>query len=248
MIDNRYRVSSEPSRRTFMRTLAAVSAASYGRVLGANERVQVGFIGCGLVATQHIYDFKNQKDADLVAACDVYQPRVEQGLAALGNPNAKGYGDFRTLLDNKDIQAVVVSTPDHWHPLATGWPAPRGRMFTSKSRSRDSSKKADGWCRPRASTIASCKRELRTAVARIIDGLPVSRSGQMGKIHSLSLGHHRNIFPGFRTPRRTAAGRPRLRYVAGAVAQASVRQQSRFLSFPLVLGLLRRPDDKLGRS
>src|SRR5437588_4248253 len=103
------------SRRAF---LGGLTAASYSRVMGANDRVQVGFIGYGLIGSQHVHDFKNQRDVDLAAMCDVYQPRLEQGVAACGQV-AKPYSDFRKLLDNKDLQAVVVSTPDHWHALMT---------------------------------------------------------------------------------------------------------------------------------
>src|SRR5579864_9454838 len=103
------------TRRTF---LTALSAASYTRVLGANDRVQVGFIGYGLIGSEHVRDFKKQADADLVALSDVYQPRLEQGVAACGG-GTRSYTDFRKLLDDKDIQAVVVSTPDHWHALMT---------------------------------------------------------------------------------------------------------------------------------
>src|SRR5579883_2968866 len=105
------------SRRTFLGAVSA-TAASYRRVLGANDRVQVGFIGYGLIGAQHVFDFKNQKDVDCAAMCDVYQPRLEQGVAATGQ-SAKPYSDFRKMLDNKDLQAVVVSTPDHWHALLT---------------------------------------------------------------------------------------------------------------------------------
>jgi predicted dehydrogenase len=98
--------------------LGALTAASYSRIMGANNRVQVGFIGFGLIGGQHVSDFKNQKDVDMAAPCDVYQPRLEQGVAARGQ-TAKPYSDFRKLLDNKDLQAVVVSTPDHWHALMT---------------------------------------------------------------------------------------------------------------------------------
>ncbi|MEJ7604943.1 MAG: hypothetical protein WKF37_01425 [Bryobacteraceae bacterium] len=86
-----------PSRR---QVLGALTAASYNRILGANERVQVGFIGYGLIGAQHVFDFKNQKDADLVAMSDVYQPRLEQGVTALGG-KAKGYADFRKLIDTR---------------------------------------------------------------------------------------------------------------------------------------------------
>lgn len=98
--------------------LTAVAAASYKRLLGANERVQVGFIGFGLIGGQHVHDFKNQPDVDLAAMCDVYQPRLEQGVAACGQ-KARPYSDFRKLIDDKDLQAVVVCTPDHWHALMT---------------------------------------------------------------------------------------------------------------------------------
>ncbi|MGH9629027.1 MAG: Gfo/Idh/MocA family protein, partial [Bryobacteraceae bacterium] len=100
------------TRRQF--AAAALTAASYSRVLGANDRVQLGFIGYGLIGAQHVFDFKNQKDAELAAMCDVYQPRLEQGVAACGG-KARAYKDFRKLIDDKNIQGVVVSTPDHWH-------------------------------------------------------------------------------------------------------------------------------------
>ncbi len=105
------------TRRAAM-TLGAVAASSYRRVLGANDRVQVGFVGFGLIGHQHVFDFRNQKDADLAALCEVYQPRLEQGIAACGGA-AKPYTDFRKMLDNKDLQAIVVCTPDHWHALIT---------------------------------------------------------------------------------------------------------------------------------
>src|SRR6266568_8816372 len=103
------------TRRSF---LGAMTAAAWHRVPGANDRVQVGFIGYGLIGAQHVFDFKNQKDADLAAMCDVYQPRLEQGVAACGQ-TAKPYSDFRKMLENRDLQAVVVCTPDHWHALMT---------------------------------------------------------------------------------------------------------------------------------
>ncbi|MFN0169690.1 MAG: hypothetical protein ACKV22_24975 [Bryobacteraceae bacterium] len=64
--------------------LGALSAFSYRRILGANDRVQVGFIGYGLIGARHVHDFRNQRDVDLAAMSDVYQPRLEQGVAACG--------------------------------------------------------------------------------------------------------------------------------------------------------------------
>src|SRR3954447_9325368 len=102
-----------PSRRS---VLTGLAASSYNRILGANDRVQVGFIGYGLIGAQHVYDFSNQRDVDLAAMAETYQPRLEQGVQACGG-KAKPYRDFRKLLDDRNVQAVVISTPDHWHCL-----------------------------------------------------------------------------------------------------------------------------------
>ncbi len=114
-------VDSTPStRRGFMGAMTALTAASYNRVLGANDRVGIGFIGFGLIGKQHITNFKKSfPEVDRVALCDVYKPRLEEGLAYLENPNAKGYSDFRKMYENKDIDGVVIASPDHWHAMLT---------------------------------------------------------------------------------------------------------------------------------
>src|SRR5437870_4336466 len=108
------------NRREFVQTGAAafLTAAAYGRVLGANERIGVGFIGFGLIGKRHVLDFQAQKDVQLVAVAEVHRGRLHEATALIGGP-VQGYTDFRRLLDNKDVQAVVVSTPDHWHALQT---------------------------------------------------------------------------------------------------------------------------------
>ena len=58
-----------------------MTAASYTRIAGANDRVGVGVIGFGLIGKQHVGDFKKMKDVDLVALCDVYKPRLEAAAA-----------------------------------------------------------------------------------------------------------------------------------------------------------------------
>ena len=108
----------DTTRRTFLGT-AALTAASYQRILGANDRIGIGFIGFGLIGKQHVADFKKFDDVDIVGMCDTYKPRVDEGLQFIGNPNTKSYSDFRKMYENKDIQGVVVATPDHWHALLT---------------------------------------------------------------------------------------------------------------------------------
>jgi predicted dehydrogenase len=115
----------------------AATAASYRRILGANDRVRLGFIGVGNRGTQLLQAFSQFPDAEVVALCDVYQPYLDRDrgkvdpriLDALGNlvpkmgeafpAGVQRYKDFRKLLEQKDLDAVVIATPDHWHALQT---------------------------------------------------------------------------------------------------------------------------------
>jgi predicted dehydrogenase len=106
--------NTQTTRRGFIGA-TALTAASYSRVLGANDRIGLGFVGFGLIGKQHVSDFKKFKDVDLVALSETYKPRLQQGLEYMGNPNAKGYGDFRKMYEDKNVDAVIVATPDHWH-------------------------------------------------------------------------------------------------------------------------------------
>lgn len=185
------------SRRTF---LGAMTAAASSRVVGANDRVQVGFIGYGLIGAQHVHDFKNQSDADLAAVCDVYQPRLDEGLAACG-PRAKGYRDFRKLLDDKDVQAVVVSTPDHWHALVSILACAAGKdVYVEKpltlfvEEGRWMVKAARRYNRVvQAGTQQRSGKHYQRAVELL-------RGGDLGKVHSARIGFFRNVMPGFGAP------------------------------------------------
>ena len=94
------------TRRVFLSaaSAAAMTAASYVRVLGANDRIGIGVIGFGLIGKQHITDLKKFKDVDLLGMCDCYKPRLDESLAYIGNPDTKGFGDFRKMKKSLETQ------------------------------------------------------------------------------------------------------------------------------------------------
>ena len=196
--------SNRSTRRGFLGSMTALSAASYNRVLGANDRVGIGFIGYGLIGKQHIMNFKKSfPDVDRVALCDVYKPRLEEGLAYMESPNAKGYGDFRKMYENKDIDGVVVATPDHWHAMLTIMACAAGKdVYVEKPLTVfiDEGK----WM---LAAMNKYKRVVVVGTQRNHNpGHQVAKkiveSGVLGKIQMVKLGAGtRNIYPGFgKTP------------------------------------------------
>ena len=126
------------SRRCFLETgaLAATAASLAGRSVAApSDRVRVGFIGVGNRGDQLLDAFARQADVEIAALCDVYEPYVRRDAAAI-HPRHQAMGrvprmrtsvpasvprekDFRRLLDRRDVDAVCIATPDHWHAVQT---------------------------------------------------------------------------------------------------------------------------------
>ena len=100
------------NRRTFLKTAAAAGALSRS-VIGANDRVQVGIIGTGTRGMRDHTCFKAHADAVFVAASEVDQSRLSKALERMGKIDT--HDDYRKLLDRKDVDAVLITTPDHWH-------------------------------------------------------------------------------------------------------------------------------------
>ena len=113
------------NRRSFLRGSAAgvmgtfaQRRSSQGRVLGANQRIRCGFIGVGNMGRGNLRDFLKCENAEVVAVCDVWQPYLDRAVEiSSGKPAA--YSDFRRVLDRKDVDVVIISTPDHWHGYMT---------------------------------------------------------------------------------------------------------------------------------
>jgi predicted dehydrogenase len=112
---------SDISRRQFLKdtVVAGAGVALTGgltpsRVLGANDKIRVGVLGSGGRA-QYLMDLFNENSSvDIVAVCDIYDPHREKALKKTSS-DAKGYLDYREVLDLKDIDAIIIGSPDHWH-------------------------------------------------------------------------------------------------------------------------------------
>jgi predicted dehydrogenase len=88
------------------------------RILGANDRIQFGFIGVGGMGSSHVSIIKGFSEKENVAVagiCDVYEKRRRTAREKAGISENQVYSDYRRLLDRKDIDVVVIATPDHWH-------------------------------------------------------------------------------------------------------------------------------------
>ncbi|NQU51808.1 MAG: Gfo/Idh/MocA family oxidoreductase, partial [Bacteroidetes bacterium] len=117
--------------------LHVIGANETSRIFGANDKIRVGFIGIGNRGSQLLKMFMNNKDCEVAALCDAYEPyttrnreqvnprfieSLEGRIPKMGEQFAKPpkiYKDYRDLLADKDIDAVCIATPDHWHALQT---------------------------------------------------------------------------------------------------------------------------------
>jgi hypothetical protein len=130
----------QTNRRKFLKT-SIVSAAGISfagknivfdtssRIIGANDAINVAVIGVRGHGITHIEAYKKEPNVNLLALCDVDDLYLQQRLNELKkeNINARGYRDMRELFDNKDIDAVSVVIPNHWHSLATVWACQAGK-------------------------------------------------------------------------------------------------------------------------
>jgi len=102
-------------RRAFLRGVTAATALSYSRVFGANDRVQLGLIGCGERGRSDMGKFIKAGNTDVAALCDIYGEQIDR--AKKDAPNARSFTDHRELLALKDVDVVLIAVPDHWHAV-----------------------------------------------------------------------------------------------------------------------------------
>src|SRR5262245_49806741 len=123
-------MSRKMQRRDFLRTSALSALAGAGlrsaapaqaapnAPVSSNDRVVVGFIGTGRMGQTNLRAFMNHPEVEVAAVCDVYGANLD-AAAKIAGTQAKAIRDFRHVLEMKEVQAVVVSSPDHWHALHT---------------------------------------------------------------------------------------------------------------------------------
>lgn len=134
---------SQMNRRGFLKHTMAATAGSYAalssfnhltsRALGANNDIRVAVAGIRSRGGAHVNDFMGIEGVKVVALCDPDKQVLEQGVAAfkkkynVGDADIQGHADVRELLDRKDIDVLVVATPNHWHSLMTIWACQAGK-------------------------------------------------------------------------------------------------------------------------
>lgn len=138
----------ELTRRNFSRVAASATALSYSRILGANDRIRMGYIGLGNRGDQVHDAFLEHGDQQTVAVCDLRDDYMDFAIKK-SRATPKKYNDYKKLLDDKEIDAVAIATPDHWHAL----------MFVEACRAGK-----DVYCeKPLSLTIAEGRRMVEVA-------------------------------------------------------------------------------------
>ncbi len=190
------------TRRDFTKTATAASvttALSYTRILGANDRVRTGFIALGNRGDQVLDAFLKQADCDVPAICDIHQPYMDfasKKIGAASKQFPKRYKDYRRLLELKDLDAVAINTPDHWHALQMIEACAAGKdVYVEKPLSLTV---AEG----RAMVNAARKHKRVTQVgihrrssAFVKEACDIVKSGYIGKVMAVRAFHIQNEWP-----------------------------------------------------
>src|SRR5262245_18673028 len=189
------------NRREFVAGAAGMAAAAVaGRAWGANEKMNVGLIGFGLIGKRHALTFKEQPDVNFVAVAEAHKGRLDEAVELIGG-GVKGYRDFRQLLDSKDVDAVIVATPDHWHALMTMMACAAGKdVYVEKPLTlfpQEGRWMIDVAKRHRRVVQVGTQQRSGPHYQRARE---LIRAGHLGRIVSVRAGAYRNILPGFGSP------------------------------------------------
>jgi len=176
------------TRRTFLMTTggAAISHVLAGKV-SANDRIRVAVLGVNGRGTDHIRGFQRQSDAEVVLLCDpdsnVAAKRAAEFEQKYGR-KVETAADLRTVFDRKDIDAVSIATPNHWHSLAAIWACQAGKdVYVEKPASHnvwEGRKMVEA--AQKHQRIVQHGVQLRSSEA-IREGVQLLRDGVIGKVY-----------------------------------------------------------------
>jgi predicted dehydrogenase len=196
------------SRRRFIAGAAAVAGFPYvvpGRALGKNgraaasERITVGVIGTGNRGTDDMNGVLKSPLSQVVAVCDCRQPRLEAAKTKVAQfyaqesgrgslAGCKAYHDFRELIDRKDIDAILVCTPDHWHGIVATRALEAGKdLYCEKPLGRTIAESI-----AIRNAVVKHKRVFQTGTqqrsdAKFRQAVALARGGYLGKIHTIEV-------------------------------------------------------------
>ncbi len=208
-------MAQPPSRRAFLEQLGAGLAAPYvltsgalgaGAKAPASDRIVTGHIGVGGMGGGHVRQISGRRDATIGAVCDVDEGRCYNAQRRASD-QCKAYHDFRELLDQRDIDAVIVASPDHWHALHTLLACHAGK---------------DVYCqKPMMKTIREGQAMVRAArrFGRVVQigtqgrstvhsraSVQFIRNGHCGRVHTVRTWHYNNPTHRWEPPRPVPKG------------------------------------------
>jgi predicted dehydrogenase len=185
------------TRRSFLKTSAATAAAAALAVpavgaQGANERINIGLIGTGGRCRHLMQALARIPNVRMTALCDVYEPHLD-AARKLADPKAFTTRDYRQILNRKDIQGVLIATPDHWHvPMTVAACAAGKDVYVEKPLTHNL---GEG----RAVIQAQNKHRRIVQVGTQQRSMPqfqrareLVRAGRLGRVHKVHLTWNRN--------------------------------------------------------
>ena len=184
-------------RREFLQAAGAAAAITAGftataRDYAANETIAVGLIGVGGRCRHLLGALKRVPGVNVTAVCDVWDKNLEAGREA-ADPQAFATKDHRALLDRKDVDAVLVATPDHWHvPITIDACAAGKDVYVEKPLTHELGEgQAVIDAQNKNQRIVQVGMQQRS-MPQFQQALDIVRSGQLGKIHKVHLTWNRN--------------------------------------------------------
>jgi predicted dehydrogenase len=186
------------TRRSFLHataaagTVSALALPASAQVQGANERLNIGLVGTGGRCRHLMGALAKVPNTRMAAVCDVYEPHLDLARK-LADPKATAYRDYRRLLENKDLHAVLIASPDHWHvPMTVDAMAAGKDVYVEKPlthKMTENKTVLDALARhKRAVQVGTQQRSM----THIIRARELVRDGKLGSVHKVHLTWNRN--------------------------------------------------------